>query len=272
MTVKINGTNTAANPGITSADTDTGVQFGSDEVSIVTGGTARATVDSSGNLGVGIVTPSSKTHIKGGSLTVEHGSPNTGTGQLNINLENNSQASFSFDDQGCIAFGTTTTPHSQASFSEKLRIQNGGGISFNGDTSSDNALDDYEEGTWNPSIGGTATYDIQWGYYVKVGAMVHCWGGLRPSSMGTGDARQIQGLPFTALNSPGSTRTGGGAITWYDNAPSNLDHIPAIAINPNTTVANINTRSSASSLLQDTTDFWQNNNRANFFITYRITL
>jgi|TARA_R100000027_G_scaffold53529_1_gene42419 hypothetical protein len=50
MSIRIDGTNTAANPGITGADTDTGLQFGTDEVSIVTGGSTRATVDSSGDL------------------------------------------------------------------------------------------------------------------------------------------------------------------------------------------------------------------------------
>ena len=53
MAVRIDGTNTAANPGITGADADTGLQFGTDEVSIVTGGTEKATVDSSGRLLVG---------------------------------------------------------------------------------------------------------------------------------------------------------------------------------------------------------------------------
>mgnify|MGYP003116776174 CR=1 FL=1 len=40
---------------------------------------------------------------------------------------------------------------------EKLRIQSGGGISFNGDTAAANALDDYEEGTWTPSVTGTTS-------------------------------------------------------------------------------------------------------------------
>ena len=39
---------------------------------------------------------------------------------------------------------------------EKLRIQAGGGISFNGDTAAANALDDYEEGTWTPTLASDA--------------------------------------------------------------------------------------------------------------------
>jgi len=56
MTIRIDGTNTAANPGITGTDTDTGLQFGTDEVNIVTGGSTRATVDSSGRLLVNTTT------------------------------------------------------------------------------------------------------------------------------------------------------------------------------------------------------------------------
>jgi hypothetical protein len=66
MSIRIDGTNTTANPGITGGDADTGLQFGTDEVSIVTGGTEKVKVDSSGNLGIGTATPGEKLHISGG--------------------------------------------------------------------------------------------------------------------------------------------------------------------------------------------------------------
>ena len=53
MSIRINGTNTAANPGITGADTDTGLSFGTNEVSINTDGTERFRVGSSGQFGIG---------------------------------------------------------------------------------------------------------------------------------------------------------------------------------------------------------------------------
>ena len=59
MTVKIDGTNTVANPAFTGADTDTGLQVGTNELKLVTGGTARATVDSSGQVGIGTTSPDS---------------------------------------------------------------------------------------------------------------------------------------------------------------------------------------------------------------------
>ena len=50
MTIKINGTNTAANPSITGTDTDTGIVYGSDQIDFSIGGTSKLTLDSSGNL------------------------------------------------------------------------------------------------------------------------------------------------------------------------------------------------------------------------------
>jgi hypothetical protein len=64
MAVIINGTTgitcvngSAAAPSMTGADTDTGIVYGTNTLSLVTGGTERVVVDSSGNLGLG-VTPS----------------------------------------------------------------------------------------------------------------------------------------------------------------------------------------------------------------------
>jgi hypothetical protein len=57
MAIKINGDNSVANPGFTGDDTDTGLQVGTDELNLVTGGTARATVDSSGRVGIATTTP-----------------------------------------------------------------------------------------------------------------------------------------------------------------------------------------------------------------------
>jgi len=46
MATKISGTNTAANPGITGDDTDTGLFYGTNEIGFSTGGTSRLTLDS----------------------------------------------------------------------------------------------------------------------------------------------------------------------------------------------------------------------------------
>ena len=50
MTLKLNGTNSEAAPAYAGDDADTGLQCGTNELKLVTGGTARATVDSSGTV------------------------------------------------------------------------------------------------------------------------------------------------------------------------------------------------------------------------------
>ena len=99
----------------------------------------------------------------------------------------------------------------------------GAGITFpaSQSASSDaNTLDDYEEGTWTPTIvgnstAGTASYSQQTGYYTKVGNVVTV--GLYvnfSSATGTG-VLNISGLPFSSNASAlvtGSLMTGN--IDW----------------------------------------------------------
>jgi len=60
-------------------------------------------------------------------------------------------------------------------------------------------LADYEEGTWTPSVGGTATYHpANKGEYVKVGNVVTCQFRLHLTAIGTGSTSVISGLPFTS--------------------------------------------------------------------------
>jgi hypothetical protein len=98
----------------------------------------------------------------------------------------------------------STTSDSASSPTERMRITStgqvrlaGAGITFNGDTAAANELDDYEEGTWTPTLGGTATYSFQSATYTKVGRQVtvNCY--LDVSAIGTGSTSIISGLPFT---------------------------------------------------------------------------
>jgi hypothetical protein len=69
MAISINGTSgisgvdgSAATPALQGSDSNTGISFGTDEVNINTGGTTRATVDSSGRL---LVATSSSLNVAG---------------------------------------------------------------------------------------------------------------------------------------------------------------------------------------------------------------
>ncbi len=116
----------------------------------------------------------------------------------------------------------STTSDGASSPSERLRVTSDGyvrlsssspGIQFGGDTAAANALDDYEEGTFTPSIvgtstAGTATYAANGrvGRYTKIGNRVFfdiylSW----TAHTGTGNL-QIDGLPFTVQNTTNLNR------------------------------------------------------------------
>jgi hypothetical protein len=85
----------------------------------------------------------------------------------------------------------------------KMSILPSGGVTFNGDTSTDNALDDYEEGTWTPSyLSGFSSVSYHAthlsGTYTKVGNQVSCWFYIYlDTSTGNGADIKIGGLPYT---------------------------------------------------------------------------
>ena len=101
------------------------------------------------------------------------------------------------------------------------RIANitGTGITFGDDREAANALDDYEEGTWTPSIynGGSPSYSQQAGLYTKIGNLVRHIFVISFSGASLGTNSRIQGLPF-AYNSTFETSTNMGRIgtAWND--------------------------------------------------------
>jgi hypothetical protein len=89
---------------------------------------------------------------------------------------------------------------------EKVRILSSGGITFNGDTAAANALDDYEEGTWTPTLSGTSggpsgvNFTSRLGWYTKIGRVViaDCRLAMSSWSSGPSGSALISGLPFNA--------------------------------------------------------------------------
>ena len=113
--------------------------------------------------------------------------------------------------------------------SEKMRLTPDGyqrmatgtkGIQFNGDTAAANALNDYEEGTWTPTLGGGSsdptgvTYDVQTGNYTKVGRLVtiNFIMGFTTYTGGTG-AVFVRGLPFACAG--GNAANGAGQLEQF---------------------------------------------------------
>jgi len=90
MALNINGTTgisgvdgSASAPALQGSDSNTGVSFGSDTVNIVTGGSTRATVNSSGNVGIGTTSPATAMHIRNAddpvTITLQNSDSNTPT-------------------------------------------------------------------------------------------------------------------------------------------------------------------------------------------------
>lgn len=104
--------------------------------------------------------------------------------------------------------------------SERLRILAGGGLTFNGDTATANALDDYEEGTWTPAYSSTSasfSYNTQYGNYIKIGGFVHLQFYLNASASGTtSNATTITGLPFAVANLSPFNQS--GAAIWFSGS------------------------------------------------------
>ena len=83
------------------------------------------------------------------------------------------------------------------------------GVSI-GSGGTSNTLDDYEEGTWTPTLvssGATFAYSVQQGIYTKIGDLVnfHCVIQLDGGGNSfTGNSVALNGWPFTSRNSQGA--------------------------------------------------------------------
>jgi hypothetical protein len=80
------------------------------------------------------------------------------------------------------------------------------GLKFNGDTAAANALDDYEEGTHDPTVScstsGTITVNGSYNtlFYTKIGRMVNVVGRIGVASVSSPVGAIIMTLPFAVLN------------------------------------------------------------------------
>jgi len=101
-----------------------------------------------------------------------------------------------------INLGSATGQSSAVKFlsggSENARID-ADGIKFNADTAAANALDDYEEGTWTPTVTTSSSVTVQQAQYTKIGRQVtiSCYIQWVNNQNNNTGMFQIGGLPFT---------------------------------------------------------------------------
>jgi len=87
------------------------------------------------------------------------------------------------------------------------------GLTFNGDTADANALDDYEEGTWNPvpSDGNNSfNYGQEYGSYTKIGNVIHVSYAFNASLPSTSGYALFINLPFGVKDFSNNTNEGIG--------------------------------------------------------------
>ena len=104
----------------------------------------------------------------------------------------------------------TTTSGSSISY-QRIAQFDQDGLKFGNDTAAANALDDYEEGTWEPQIIGSSSnpsvtyHSDTGGKYVKIGQLVYLTGTIRTTAISGGSGQfWIVNIPFA-----NGTRTNG---------------------------------------------------------------
>jgi hypothetical protein len=95
------------------------------------------------------------------------------------------------------------------------------GLTFNGDTAAANALDDYEEGTWTPTLPNGGTISVvsdTSATYTKIGRKVTVSAYIDFSSIPNNSSNfHIGGLPFT-IGALTINPYGAGSISYSGNA------------------------------------------------------
>jgi hypothetical protein len=146
----------------------------------------------------------------------------------------------------------------------------GKGIDFSADPSAagmtSELLDDYEEGTWIPSLGGTTTYSQQGGTYTKVGRIVHVEGRIIVSNIGTGSATTVSGLPFTVFNAPLGF-TSKGVVGYFAGIATACTYFSIDPFN-NSTSFIFNSTAAAVGTATNAPAIFGNGTRVDFSLTY----
>lgn len=172
------------------------IEAGFDKLPIMAGNANKLVVVNSGGTALTVT-----------AGTISLAGPLIKSGAHSLTLQTTGTASITLPTTGTLSTSAGTETFTNKTIvspivSGVLDLQ-GGQIKFAATqvSSSDvNTLDDYEEGGWTPSVGGTATYVSRAGLYTKIGRMVFIQAVFQISVIGTGSVSTISGLPFTVQN------------------------------------------------------------------------
>ena len=240
-----------------------------DPVLLITNATERMRITSGGNLLVG--TTSSIAPAAGKIETTFTGGTNYGVAIKNLSTSTGSALIFIRDTGagvGSIDLSTTGTSYNTTAAGQSTgAVLQSSGIAFPAtqSASSDaNTLDDYEEGTWTPSLAGNTTYVTRYGYYTKIGRLVTVQFEIHVSTLGTGNTLSFGGLPFAS----GGTGNGqGGSVGYFSNAANSIVFL-TLRLDQNSTEIALASLTAAGVTLGTGLAFFGNNARLLGSMTY----
>lgn len=209
------GDGSASSPSVTfTSDTNTGIfRAGSDEVAFSTGGTERMRIDASGNVGIGTSDPGVNLDLHAGSSGTDKTLFRTttgGGGRFETVCSDLSAANpvwkleTGYGEQ--LAFGDSSGEFMRIDTSGHLIVPAGITLGTpSGVYNAANTLDDYEEGTWTPTVylGGATLSSYSDSKYTKIGNLVTAWVEIQLTNI-TDYTIYFAGLPFTAGSADGS--------------------------------------------------------------------
>ena len=127
-----------------------------------------------------------------------------------------------------------------------------------------NTLDDYEEGTFTPSLGGNTTYNAQVGNYTKIGRKVTCVISLNINAIGTGSTHTISGLPFTSIDATEAS----GCVGFFSGSASTVSTINPSVNNNASTVTLCSVGGSGATATATSTAIFANSTSIRINLTY----
>jgi hypothetical protein len=223
MAVTINADNGAVSgsAGLKSSADSTGV------LALQTNGTTAVTVDASQNVGIGTASPSTKLHVKiqnevlrlqsdtASSALFQTLYNSAGTRRMFQGYASSSSSEYTLNNEeaGAVVFATAATERMRVNAGAPILCLSGGntsatgtGIAFPSATSASsdpNTLDDYEEGTFTPTItsgsGTITTVGAVTAVYTKIGNIVLASVTVNITTNGTAaQSIIVNGLPFAA--------------------------------------------------------------------------
>ena len=153
------------------------------------------------------------------------------TGQVLVNPLGVSTPSFAFtnDTNTGMTRPTSDTLQFVCGGTVRLRVS-GDGLLFNSDTAAANALNDYEEGTYNATIScASGSITLYTSYtalrYTKIGRQVHVHGKLALQAVSSPSGATNLNLPFASANDTNRSGVANNIMTGFFNGSAVTDGI-----------------------------------------------